>query len=122
MVRPLESVENCFDIVEVHSCWRPDTEWRDDERLQLGLLARRIQAKAQEAVQRHPEGIAGAADLLMEEGGHIVINGQCLSHIMMIATRSLMMSSALDRTFVSRFVARGRSFRYFLTSPLWSVR
>ena len=111
MVRALEGIENCFDIVEVHSGGRPDTEWRDDEPLQLGLLAHRIQAKTQKAVQRHLEGIAGAADLLMEQGGHIVIDGQRLSHIVMIATRSFMMSSALDRTSVGRLVGKSRSFR-----------
>ena len=58
----------------------------DDERLFPPRLGGRGEAEAKQAIDGSLEGVAGATDLVIQELGHIIVNGERGAHIMMVAT------------------------------------
>jgi hypothetical protein len=63
-------------------------ERSNDERFNTLLLVCGHEPPAENAIDRGFEGIPGTADLLFEEGGDIVVDGESGPHIMMFTSEA----------------------------------
>src|ERR1017187_9972441 len=85
--RPFKCLKQLFNVVETESGRRPEIPGFDHKRLS-GRLLRSHQPQPQKVIDRLLERCSGAADLLVQQSRHIVIESKSSSHIMMLTNKA----------------------------------
>ena len=86
MHRSFQHLDHLLHAIEIESFRQTKIDGRHYKRLPL-RLTRHSQAHAQEVIYGVFEGFSGSADFLLQPAGHIVIEGKCRAHVMMLHQR-----------------------------------
>lgn len=84
MHRAVERLDQVLDLVIPRSQARVQGNGRDNKTLLRLRLTAGSQPKAQQAVDGPLEGVSRAPNLVLHQPGHIVVDGKCRSHILML--------------------------------------
>jgi len=84
MHRPFQRLNQVFHLLIASSQARVHGDWGDYKRLLRLMVAARIQAAKEQPINRLLEGVAGTPLLLLDEHGEVVVDGESLTHIMML--------------------------------------
>lgn len=84
MIWPFNVFEELRDRIIAKPRFQAHRVRRYDERLVLFRLAGSGQTQTQQPVYGAFEGLTGMANLLLDKLGHVIVNGESSTHIMML--------------------------------------